>query len=106
MLTARVWKAMSEPPQLSVQIAVDKIIDELAEVKDEANFLLSGRVYNLEHTVGQVKMMLENQKHVLENQKQVLEDEQHMLEEEQRRMSIMQKEIQSVQSGMSRYSLS
>lgn len=87
--TARVWKAISEPPQLSVQIAVDKILDELAEVKDETNFLLNGRVHKLEHDVEQVKTMLEDQKHVLEDQH----------EEDQQRISNMQKELRSVQSG-------
>ncbi|KAF2107680.1 hypothetical protein BDV96DRAFT_693181 [Lophiotrema nucula] len=81
----RVWKAVSEPPQLGVQLAVDRILDELAEVREERDTLLSGRIHKLERTMGEVSNKLDGQ--------------QHMLQAEQLQRNKMQEELHNVQSS-------
>ncbi|KAL4982449.1 hypothetical protein BDW68DRAFT_170748 [Aspergillus falconensis] len=57
----RLWKAFTDPPQLGVQAAADRIEAELAQVREERDFLLSKRVYNVENRLESLAAMVENQ---------------------------------------------
>ena len=87
----RVWQAISEPAQMGVQLAVDKILDELAEVRDEANTLLNKRVHELEREIQEVKGMLKEEK-----------EERKAMQEELGRMTSNVGDIKQNQSQMKR----
>ncbi|PYI10655.1 hypothetical protein BO78DRAFT_450392 [Aspergillus sclerotiicarbonarius CBS 121057] len=56
----RLWQAIAKPPEMGVKIAADGIVAELAEVKEERDYLLNQRVYNLEQRVASLTTMAED----------------------------------------------
>lgn len=55
LFLGRVWEAISDPPQMGVQIAVNKILGDLAEVRNEAQYLLNDKVNNLERRISDMQ---------------------------------------------------
>ncbi|PWY80839.1 hypothetical protein BO94DRAFT_576761 [Aspergillus sclerotioniger CBS 115572] len=56
----RLWQAVAKPPEMGVKIAADGIVAELAEVKEERDYLLNQRVYRLEQRVAALTTMAED----------------------------------------------
>ena len=61
VIIVRVWQAIADPPQLGVKAAVEKIMAELAEVKEERDHLLNGRVHKLEHDLARLTTMVKGE---------------------------------------------
>jgi hypothetical protein len=61
VLIVRVWQAIADPPQLGVKVVVEKIMAELAEVKEERDHLLNSRVHKLEHDLASLTTMVKGE---------------------------------------------
>jgi uncharacterized protein YlxW (UPF0749 family) len=57
----RLWKAFTEPPQLGVQAAANRIEAELAEVRKEQELLLNKRVQHMEKRLDSLATTAKNQ---------------------------------------------
>ncbi|KAI9692347.1 MAG: hypothetical protein M1822_006578 [Bathelium mastoideum] len=55
----RVWQAISDPPQIGVEIATTSILDILQEVRREAHYGLDGRVKNIENITETMQQKVE-----------------------------------------------
>ncbi|RAL02617.1 uncharacterized protein BO80DRAFT_27726 [Aspergillus ibericus CBS 121593] len=56
----RLWQAIAKPPDMGVKMAADGIMAELAEVKEERDYLLNQRVYHLEQRVASLTVLAED----------------------------------------------